>query len=51
MGARAFVAMCNKLAEDYGDHFKPTPLLKEMAEKGETFYGRFDPYGQAQKAA
>ncbi|ACP23967.1 3-hydroxyacyl-CoA dehydrogenase [Sinorhizobium fredii NGR234] len=51
MGIKAFVAMCNKLAKAYGDHFEPTPLLKEMAEKGETFYGRFDPYGQAQKAA
>ncbi|OAP41162.1 3-hydroxyacyl-CoA dehydrogenase [Sinorhizobium glycinis] len=51
MGAKAFVELCEKLAEEHGDHFKPTPLLKEMAEKGETFYGRFDPYGQAQKAA
>ncbi|WP_026622000.1 3-hydroxyacyl-CoA dehydrogenase / enoyl-CoA hydratase / 3-hydroxybutyryl-CoA epimerase [Ensifer sp. WSM1721] len=51
MGAKAFVELCEKLAEDYGHHFKPTPLLKEMAEKGETFYGRFDPYGEAQKAA
>ncbi|AWI55848.1 FAD-dependent oxidoreductase [Sinorhizobium fredii] len=51
MGTKAFVAMCNKLAKAYGDHFKPTPLLKEMAEKGETFYGRFDPYGRAQEAA
>ncbi len=51
MGANAFVELCKKLAKDYGDHFKPTPLLKEMAEKGETFYGRFSPYGNAQKAA
>jgi 3-hydroxyacyl-CoA dehydrogenase / enoyl-CoA hydratase / 3-hydroxybutyryl-CoA epimerase len=51
MGAKAFVKLCEKLANDYGDRFKPTPLLKEMAEKGETFYGRFDPYGPAQKAA
>jgi len=51
MGAKVFVELCETLAKDYGDHFKPTPLLKEMAEKGETFYGRFDPYGEAQKAA
>ncbi|APG83315.1 3-hydroxyacyl-CoA dehydrogenase [Sinorhizobium americanum CCGM7] len=51
MGTKAFVALCEKLAKGYGDHFKPTPLLKEMAEKGETFYGRFDPYGAAQRAA
>ncbi|WP_085033866.1 FAD-dependent oxidoreductase [Ensifer aridi] len=51
MGAKVFVELCETLAKDYGDHFEPTPLLKEMAEKGETFYGRFDPYGEAQKAA
>ncbi|PDT41967.1 MULTISPECIES: FAD-dependent oxidoreductase [Sinorhizobium] len=51
MGAKAFVALCDKLAKEYGEHFKPTPLLKEMAENGETFYGRFDPYGAAQRAA
>ncbi|OLP53250.1 3-hydroxyacyl-CoA dehydrogenase [Rhizobium rhizosphaerae] len=51
MGVKAFVALCEKLAASYGDHFQPTPLLKEMAEKGETFYGRFDPYGAEKKAA
>ncbi|OHV73273.1 3-hydroxyacyl-CoA dehydrogenase NAD-binding domain-containing protein [Ensifer sp. LCM 4579] len=51
MGANAFVELCEKLAEDYGHHFKPIPLLKDMAEKGDTFYGRFNPYGEAQKAA
>ncbi|MCO6187164.1 3-hydroxyacyl-CoA dehydrogenase NAD-binding domain-containing protein [Rhizobium sp. L1K21] len=51
MGAKAFVAQCEELAAKYGDHFKPTALLKEMATKGETFYGRFDPYGQAKAAA
>jgi 3-hydroxyacyl-CoA dehydrogenase/enoyl-CoA hydratase/3-hydroxybutyryl-CoA epimerase len=49
MGAKAFVAMCEDLAAKYGEHFKPTPLLKDLAAKGETFYGRFDPY--AKKAA
>ncbi|OQP85874.1 3-hydroxyacyl-CoA dehydrogenase [Rhizobium rhizosphaerae] len=51
MGVKAFVALCEKLAASYGDHFQPTPLLKEMAEKSETFYGRFDPYGAEKKAA
>jgi len=51
MGAKDFMELCKKLAEDHGDHFKPTPLLREMAEQGETFYGRFNPYGEAQKAA
>ncbi len=43
MGAKAFVAQCEMLAAAYGDHFKPTALLKDMAAKGDTFYGRFDP--------
>ncbi|NKN34927.1 FAD-dependent oxidoreductase [Agrobacterium sp. a22-2] len=51
MGVKTFVELCEKLAATYGPHFKPTPLLREMAEKGETFYGRFDPYGQIDKAA
>ncbi|KAA0699444.1 3-hydroxyacyl-CoA dehydrogenase [Neorhizobium sp. P12A] len=50
MGVKAFVALCKKLATAYGDHFKPTALLKDMAAKGETFYGRFDPYGKKQAA-
>jgi len=49
MGVKTFVELCDRLAADYGDHFQPTPLLREMAAKGETFYGRFDPY--AKKAA
>jgi 3-hydroxyacyl-CoA dehydrogenase/enoyl-CoA hydratase/3-hydroxybutyryl-CoA epimerase len=51
MGAKAFVALCEKLAAHYGDHFKPTPLLLDMAAKGETFYGRFDPYAKVAAAA
>ena len=51
MGVKTFVSLCERLAKDYGAHFTPTPLLKDMAAKGETFYGRFDPYGDAAKAA
>ena len=51
MGAKAFVELAEKLAGTYGKHFKPTPLLKDMAAKGETFYGRFDPYAKVGKAA
>ncbi len=51
MGVKAFVDLAEKLAAVYGDHFKPTPLLKDMAAKSETFYGRFDPYPAADKAA
>ena len=50
MGVKAFVALCETLAARYGEHFKPTALLKDMAAKGETFYGRFDPYGKAEAA-
>jgi 3-hydroxyacyl-CoA dehydrogenase/enoyl-CoA hydratase/3-hydroxybutyryl-CoA epimerase len=45
------VELAEKLANTYGSHFKPTPLLKDMAAKGETFYGRFDPYGGTKEAA
>ncbi|CAN7165830.1 3-hydroxyacyl-CoA dehydrogenase NAD-binding domain-containing protein [Rhizobium rhizogenes] len=45
MGVKAFVGLCETLAKTYGPHFTPTALLKDMAGKGETFYGRFDPYG------
>lgn len=48
MGVKTFIALCEKLETKYGERFKPTPLLREMAEKGETFYGR---YGAAQAAA
>jgi 3-hydroxyacyl-CoA dehydrogenase / enoyl-CoA hydratase / 3-hydroxybutyryl-CoA epimerase len=51
IGVKAFVELAEKLASTYGDHFKPTPLLKDMAAKGETFYGRFDPYPATDKAA
>ena len=49
MGVKNFVALCEKLAASYGSHFQPTPLLKDMAAKGETFYGRFAP--ETRKAA
>jgi 3-hydroxyacyl-CoA dehydrogenase / enoyl-CoA hydratase / 3-hydroxybutyryl-CoA epimerase len=43
MGAKAFVDLCNRLAKQYGDRFKPCKLLRDMAKKGETFYRRFPP--------
>jgi 3-hydroxyacyl-CoA dehydrogenase/enoyl-CoA hydratase/3-hydroxybutyryl-CoA epimerase len=43
MGTKAFVELCNGLAKAYGDRFKPSPLLADMARKGETFYSRFAP--------
>jgi 3-hydroxyacyl-CoA dehydrogenase/enoyl-CoA hydratase/3-hydroxybutyryl-CoA epimerase len=48
LGAKAFVETCDRLAQQYGKRFAPPALLREMAEKGETFYGRF---GVKEKAA
>ncbi|MFY0638266.1 3-hydroxyacyl-CoA dehydrogenase NAD-binding domain-containing protein [Maricaulis maris] len=41
IGAKAFVARAKELEATYGDQFAVPDLLVEMAEKGETFYGRF----------
>ena len=43
MGAKAFIAQCDKLEKSYGDRFKANKLLHEMADKTETFYARFNP--------
>jgi 3-hydroxyacyl-CoA dehydrogenase/enoyl-CoA hydratase/3-hydroxybutyryl-CoA epimerase len=43
MGVKNFVKMCNELAKNLGERFKPTKLLDDMAKRGETFYGRFAP--------
>jgi len=51
MGTTEFVAMCKKLARKYGPQFKPNKLLIEMAKSNEKFYDRFNPYGEAKKAA
>lgn len=47
MGTKTFVALCEKLAAKHGERFKPNKLLRAMARKGETFYGRFNPYKAA----
>ncbi len=41
MGTKTFVDLCDRLAAKYGDRFAPPALLRDMAQKGETFYGRF----------
>ncbi|HMO27736.1 FAD-dependent oxidoreductase [Enterovirga sp.] len=40
MGAKAFVKKAKALEAKHGPRFKPGKLLLDMAEKGETFYGR-----------
>jgi 3-hydroxyacyl-CoA dehydrogenase/enoyl-CoA hydratase/3-hydroxybutyryl-CoA epimerase len=47
MGTKNFVQLCRKLEAKYGPRFSPPKLLVEMAEKGETFYGRFPPKKKA----
>jgi 3-hydroxyacyl-CoA dehydrogenase/enoyl-CoA hydratase/3-hydroxybutyryl-CoA epimerase len=44
MGAKAFVKLAKHLQKHYGAEFKAPKLLLDMAEKGESFYERFDPY-------
>ncbi len=40
-GLKAFVEQADKYAAQYGDRFKVPQLLRDMAAKGETFYGKF----------
>ncbi|WP_457797782.1 3-hydroxyacyl-CoA dehydrogenase NAD-binding domain-containing protein [Methylocystis sp. S23] len=47
MGTKAFVALCDALAAKHGPRFEPPQLLRDMAAKSETFYGRFAPRKKA----
>ncbi|SET41859.1 3-hydroxyacyl-CoA dehydrogenase NAD-binding domain-containing protein [Paracoccus homiensis] len=47
LGAAHAVEICDGLTERHGDRFKAPALLREMAEKGESFYGRFGSKAQA----
>lgn len=53
IGAKEFVKIAKELQKKYGAEFKAPRLLIDMAEKGETFYQRFDPYakGDVKQAA
>ncbi|MER8415737.1 3-hydroxyacyl-CoA dehydrogenase NAD-binding domain-containing protein [Mesorhizobium sp. M0140] len=53
IGAKAFVKIAKGLQKKYGAEFKAPKLLLDMAEKGESFYQRFDPYakGDVKQAA
>lgn len=50
MGTKRFVEMCAKFESKYGPRFAPSKLLIEMAERNDTFYGRFAP-GRRKEAA
>jgi 3-hydroxyacyl-CoA dehydrogenase/enoyl-CoA hydratase/3-hydroxybutyryl-CoA epimerase len=41
LGAEYAAERCDQLAAKFGDRFACPALLREMAEKGQTFYGRF----------
>ncbi|MBZ0128997.1 MAG: enoyl-CoA hydratase/isomerase family protein [Rhodobacteraceae bacterium] len=47
LGAEQAVATCDRLVKTYGKRFAAPELLRDMAAKGETFYGRFAPEAQA----
>jgi 3-hydroxyacyl-CoA dehydrogenase/enoyl-CoA hydratase/3-hydroxybutyryl-CoA epimerase len=47
MGVKTFVELCKRLEKKHGRRFAPPKLLLEMANKGETFYGRFAPEKRA----
>ena len=47
IGAPRAVAICRELSAQFGPRFHAPALLREMAEKGETFYGRFAPVAKA----
>lgn len=48
LGAERAVELAEKLAAEHGDRFAPPALLRDMAAKSESFYGRFG--GQKQAA-
>ncbi|WP_022694416.1 3-hydroxyacyl-CoA dehydrogenase NAD-binding domain-containing protein [Ponticaulis koreensis] len=50
-GIKAFVEEADRLADAHGERFRPNAMLREMAEKGETFYSRFPPAKQEKAAA
>ena len=47
IGAQSAVAICDQLTATHGPRFATPALLRDMAAKGQTFYGRFG----AQKSA
>ena len=50
MGAAAFTARCKAFRKNYGERYKPSKLVADMAKRGDSFYGRFAP-AKAAKAA
>ncbi len=46
MGVAEFVALADRLAQDYGARFTPPQMLRDMAASGETFYEAGHPQGR-----
>jgi len=47
IGAAKAAELCDALTAQHGDRFTTPALLREMAQKGETFYGRFGTQAKA----
>ena len=47
IGAEYAAQRCDELTAKYGERFTCPALLRDMAEKGETFYERFAPEAKA----
>ena len=47
IGAPYAAERCDQLQAKFGDRFECPALLREMADKGQTFYGRFGPDARA----
>ncbi|MGC1494598.1 MAG: 3-hydroxyacyl-CoA dehydrogenase NAD-binding domain-containing protein [Sulfitobacter sp.] len=47
IGAPYAAERCDQLTEKFGERFACPELLREMAAKGQSFYGRFDPATKA----
>ena len=43
VGIKKFVAECDEFARKYGAQFEVPKLLRDMAAKGESFYGKYHP--------
>jgi 3-hydroxyacyl-CoA dehydrogenase/enoyl-CoA hydratase/3-hydroxybutyryl-CoA epimerase len=43
VGVKKFVAECDAFAKKYGSQFEVPKLLRDMAAKGESFYGKYQP--------
>jgi 3-hydroxyacyl-CoA dehydrogenase/enoyl-CoA hydratase/3-hydroxybutyryl-CoA epimerase len=47
IGAPRAVEICDALTATYGKRFEAPALLRDMAKKGDAFYGRFDDHAKA----